>query len=276
MPKRRSKPNSEQEAATPRPFWSGTLTFGLVSVPVNLFPANRESRVAFRTLSKEGHPLARRYYSATTGKELEDDQILRGYEYIAGKFVTVSDEELERLAPEKSRDIALTLFVPKEEVSPLYFERAYFLTPAGSSVKAYRLLAETMEQSGSAGIGKFVMHGKEYLVSIFSENKILNAETMRFADEVRSPQEIGLPAKKKVATAAIGKFDKLIKARSAAHLSREEIRNTETERLLKLIEQKHKRDKDVVEVEGSDKPAPAKVVDLMEVLKAALKQRKAA
>jgi Ku protein len=146
-----------------RPFWSGTISFGLVSIPVNLYPGNRDSRVPLRMLGPKGQPLKREYVGAETGNELDESTTTRGFEIGKGKYVTVSEEELERLAPEKSRDIDLRLFARKE-VSPVYFERAYFLTPADKSGKAYRLLAETMERKERVGIATFVMHGKEYLV----------------------------------------------------------------------------------------------------------------
>src|SRR5579884_2151745 len=98
----------EDEAST-RPFWSGTITFGLVSIPVNLYPATRHVRSSLRMLSPDGVPLRRRYFSQETGKELADDDLVRGYEIEDGKYVVVSDEELERLDPEKSRDIDLRL-----------------------------------------------------------------------------------------------------------------------------------------------------------------------
>jgi DNA end-binding protein Ku len=169
------------------------LTFGLVSVPVSLFPAARSNRASLRMLGPDGQPLARRYYAEKTGKDLDADDVIRGYEIKKDKFVTITDEELERLEPEKTRDINLTQFVPAGSIPPLYFERGYFLTPAAGSQKAYKLLAETMDQNELAGIATFVMRGKEYLVAIFSENGILRAETMRFADEIRSPADVGLP-----------------------------------------------------------------------------------
>src|SRR5437870_11333329 len=117
MPKKktRSKPNSDNgddNQRRARPFWSGTLTFGLVSVPVDLYPGNRTNRAPLRMLSSEGEPLARRYYSQDTGKDLEDDQIARGFEYDKDRYVIVTDEELDLLAPEHSRDIDLRRFVP--------------------------------------------------------------------------------------------------------------------------------------------------------------------
>src|SRR5438045_8530779 len=220
--KRRSA-DDENNARAARPFWSGTLTFGLVSVPVDLYPGNRTSRAPLRMLSPEGEPLSRRYFSQKSGKELDDEDMVRGYEIDKDRYVVVTDEELERLAPEQSRDIDLRRFVPLEEIPPLYFDRSYFLAPSEGSEKAYKLLAETMKKEDLAGVATFVMRGKEYLVSIFPENGILRAETMRFADEIRSPKEIDLPEKKKVPAATVQKFENLIEKHSARQLSLKEL-----------------------------------------------------
>src|SRR5213594_1540884 len=124
--RQRSDSNDGQDVSV-RPFWSGTISFGLVSIPVNLYPGNRDSRVPLRMLGPKGEPLKREYVGAETGNELDESSTTRGFEIGKEKYVTVSDEELERLAPEISRDIDLRLFVAREEVSPVYFERAYFL-----------------------------------------------------------------------------------------------------------------------------------------------------
>jgi len=140
-------------------------------------------------LGPDGQPLARKYFAENTGKDLDADDVVRGYDVGKEKYVIVTDEELERLAPEKTRDIDLKQFVPAESIPPTHFERGYFLVPAAGSQKAYKLLAETMDKSELAGIATFVMRGKEYLIAIFSDNGILRAETMRFADELRIATE---------------------------------------------------------------------------------------
>ena len=274
--KRKQSSEDNGNARGARPFWSGTLTFGLVSVPVDLYPGNRTNRAPLRMLSPEGEPLSRRYFSQKSGKELDDEDMVRGFEIDKDKYVIVTDEELERLAPEQSRDIDLRRFVPLEEIPPLYFDRSYFLAPSEGSEKAYKLLAETMEKEDLAGIATFVMRGKEYLVSIFPENGILRAETMRFADEIRSPKEIDLPEKKKVPAASVKKFERLIEKHSAKQLSLKELKDEQTEKLLKLVAKKRKQHKDIVEVEES-KREEGKVIDLMAALKKSLAgKRKAA
>jgi DNA end-binding protein Ku len=176
-----------------RAFWSGMLSFGLVSVPVDLLPAHSSSRAPLRMLDTDGTPLARRYYCPVDEQEVEADQLERGYELDDGKIVVVTDEELEALAPKKSREIDLRRFVDRDSIDPLYFERSYFLAPGKGSGKAYRLLASVMESSRRAGIASFVMRDKEYLVAIFAEGGLLRGETLRFADQVRSSRSVGLP-----------------------------------------------------------------------------------
>ena len=220
-------------------------------------------------LGDEGAPLQRRYYSQKTEKDLDPDELVRGYEIDKGKYVVVTDEELERLAPEKTRDIDLRRFVKEDSIPPVHFERGYFLTPETGSEKAYKLLAETMAKSGLAGLATFVMRGKEYLVAIFSDHGILRAETMRFADELRSPGELGLPKKKKVPAATVRKFEKLISSRSKKEFAGAKLQDEQAESLLKLVRKKEKNRSNVVKVEPEERE-PAKVIDLVAVLKKSL------
>jgi DNA end-binding protein Ku len=241
-------------------------------VPVNLFPANKSSRAPLRMLGPDGQPLSRKYYSEKAERDLDADEMVRGYEIKKGKHVVITDEELERLAPDKTRDIDLKRFVPAESIPPVYFERGYFLTPASGSEKAYKLLAETMEKDGKAGLATFVMRGKEYLVAIFAEHGILRAETMRFPDELRTPEEVGLPKKPKIPKAAVTKFEKLIGSRSKKQLSPRKLEDEQTDRLLKLVKKKSAHRKNVVEVDADarDRHEPGKVVDLVAILKKSL------
>lgn len=276
MPKRkRTTAEEDEEQRGARPFWSGTLTFGLVSIPVDLYPGNRSNRTPLRMLGPDGLPLSRRYYSQKTGKDLDADSMIRGYEIDKDKFVIVTDEELERLAPEQSRDIDLRTFVPLESIPPLYFDRSYFLVPSSGSEKAYRLLAATMNKSELAGIATFVMRGKEYLVSIFPENGILRAETMRFADELRTPKDVGLPEKSKVSAASVKKFETVIKKHSSKTLALSSLKDEKSEALRKLIAKKKSSRKNVVHVEVPEKDE-GKVVDLLDVLKKSLAGKKKA
>jgi len=256
----------------PGTFWSGTISFGLVSIPVSLFPANRANRVSARALGPDGTPLSRRYYSAKTDRELAVAEMVRGYEIEKDRYVLVTDEELDRLAPKKSRDIDLREFVDVNQISPIYFERGYFLVPEGDSTKAYQLLAAILEKTERAGIATFVMRGKEYLIAITAENGILRAETMRFRDEIRSPGDIGLPEKTKASPERTRQFVQIIQKHSSAELSLDELRDQTSAELLKLVQAKQDRKENVVvrsKTDGEKEAAP----DLLAILKRSLEGR---
>ena len=262
------------EEAVARSFWSGTITFGLVSIPVALYAAHRPRGVSLRMVSPEGTPLGRRYFDAKSDKALEADEIVRGYEIEKDRFVLVDDDELERLAPERTRDIDVRRFVKASEIDPMYFERAYYLAPAGSSTKGYRLLAQVMEETDRAGIATFVLRAKEYLVAIMAENGILRAETLRFADELRSPGDVGLPEPVKPAPAEVKRIDREIGKALEAHLDRKELKDLSAERLVKVARAKLRAGEDVVHVEerGDDDDDRAGVIDLMEILKRRMRE----
>jgi DNA end-binding protein Ku len=256
-----------------RPIWSGTISFGLVSVPVQLVSGNRGSKVAMHMVTGEGRQLARRYFTENGRKPLEADDIVRGYEIEKGKYVVVEDEDLERLAPEVTRDIDLSVFVPLEDVDPRYFVRAYYLIPGAGGSKAYRLLARVMEETGRAGIARFVMRAKGYLVALIAENGILRAETLRFANEVRSAEDVGLPSPKKVAAADEKKMAAQMKKLYKATFSPKELRDTMAEQLLRIAEKKKKAGDDVVRISPKEEPAAevsGNVLDLMERLRQSL------
>jgi DNA end-binding protein Ku len=221
-------------------------------------------------LNSKGEPLQREYHSQETGKDLERSDTIRGFEVSPGSYVTVTEEELEKLAPEKSRDIQLKLFVPREEVSPVYFERAYFLTPADKSGRAYHLLAEVMERGDSAGIATFVMHGKEHLVSILSLGGILRAQTLRFSDEIRTPPPI---EGRRPAGDQIQRFEAAITKGQAKALDRDEMRDEYADAMLRLIESKTPERWPKVPGKPAAARPPSKVIDIMEVLKQSLVEK---
>lgn len=261
---------ADEQAETSKPFWSGVVSFGLVSVPVSLFPANRGTTLRLRMVDAQGNFLERRFFGADDHNALDAEDLVRGYEVEKDRFATVEDDELEALDPEKSREIDLAQFVDLHTLSPLYFERAYFLVPDGGTTKAYRLLAETLAQEERAGIATFVMRGKEYLCAIIAERGILRAETLRFADEVRSPEDIGLPPRVSADAAAVAQFSKAIKALKAKTLDRAELEDRRSARIVKLAERKLRAGTDVVLADADAEQveeSSTNVIDLMEVLK---------
>ncbi|HEX6639937.1 MAG TPA: Ku protein, partial [Thermoanaerobaculia bacterium] len=247
---------------------------GLVTVPVALYSAIRTGGVALKMIGPDEAPVRRRYVCSKDGKPLDADDIVRGYEIEKGKFVVVTDDELEAIAPRKSREIDLQLFVDRTEIDPIYFDRAYFLVPSGGTNKAYRLLAEAMEKQDQAGIATFVMRAKEYLVAIIAENGILRAETLRFENEIRKPGDVGLPDVTKPSAAEVKKFEEQI-ARRAKKLDLHEFLDDYTERLEKLVAQKEKKKEDIVRAPAAEKrdeddEGGADVVDLLAVLSRSL------
>ncbi|HLV68546.1 MAG TPA: Ku protein [Polyangiaceae bacterium] len=265
--------DAEMPPVGARSFWSGTLTFGLVSIPVNLYSAYRVERKPLRMLSPEGRPLARRYYCPNHARCVPNEEITRGYEIEPGRFVVVTDEELEAVEPKKSREIELRLFVDRHAISPLFFERAYVLAPAAETVRAYQLLAHTLERTRKAGVATFVMRGKEHLAAVIAEGGLLLAETLRFFDEVRTPSDIGLPEREPAEPRALARIRQTIRAKAARTLDLEVLRDHEWERLLALAREKQEAGKDVLAVaEAAEEPESpaADIIDIMAALKASL------
>ncbi len=273
---RKSSEDEEQHAPAARAFWSGTLTFGLVSIPVDLYSARRASGPRMRMLAEDGTPLSRVYVDPSTEREVSGDAIVRGYELEKGRFVLVSDEELEALAPEKSRDIHLRRFVPETALPPTHFLRAYYLAPAGQSTRAYAVLARTMEHTGRAGIATFVMRGKEYLVAILARDGLLRAQTLRFADEIRSPADVGLEDPAKPSTKARRRMEKALAKLESDEIPLEPFHDHRAEAIEALARAKLRRGEDVVEHEAeAEEPGAWEPPDLARLLKERLAEGRA-
>lgn len=257
-----------------RPLWSGTITFGLVSIPVELVTAVRPRQTAMKLVDKAGHALGREYHCSKEDKKLSQDELVRGYETDSGKMVVITDEEFESVAPEMSGDIELRNFVPLDQIPPIYFNRPYFLAPSGKSTKAYHLLTATMEKAGRVGIGSFVMRGHEYLVAIIADNGVLRADTLRYADEIRTPETIGLSKRGKATASKVTQFVKIIEDLTRTDLDLTELEDQEAKALEKLAATKQKEDEDVIHQRGLEQAegdeGGAKIIDLMAVLRKSL------
>ena len=188
----------------PRTLWNGSLSFGLVNVPVRLTSAARDLDLHFRQLhEKDGSPIEQRRYCSEEGTEVEWEEVGRGFELEDGDQVVLTDEELATAQPRKTRTIEVEAFVDSEDVDPIYFAHPWSLLPAGDSegtLRAYQLLVKVMESTGRAALGRFVMRTKEYLVLVRPRDEVLALTTLRFHDEVRPTDEIApggrKPAKK--------------------------------------------------------------------------------
>ena len=271
MPERKEK-EREDSTARARGIWSGTVTFGLVSIPVALMPANRPGGPHFRMLGPDGTPLARRWVCSEEGTPLSVDEIVRGYEVRKGKWVVVGDDELEALEPKKSHDIELQGFVSCDDIDPLYFERGYYLVPAGGSTKAYALLARIMEDTSRAAMATFVMHEREHLVALLATNGILRAELFRFAAEIRTAEDAGLPEPKKPDPARVATLRRAMGALEAKALDEDLLRDELGEKVEAAARKKLAQKRDIVEVEAPPEPEET-TVDLMRALRKALGSR---
>lgn len=253
-----------------RGFWSGNIAFGLVSVPVSLFSASRAGGVALRMVDEDGTPLQRRYFCSKEERLLESSEIVRGYEVEEDRFVVIEDDELEAIAPDKSREIKLENFVGVSDIDPAYFERAYFLVPDEDASRPYWLLARVMEETGRAGIATFVMRGKEYLVAILAQHGILRAETLRFHDELRKPGQVGLPDIAKPDSKLVSSILSAMRKLRAKTLDEDSLTDEYSSRLEKLVLGKVRKCQDVVKAPDDIAPSEresAEVIDLMQVLK---------
>jgi DNA end-binding protein Ku len=173
----------------PRSIWKGSLSFGLVNVPVGLYPATADKTLHFHQV-EEGTSDRIRYKKVNerTGREVAAERIVKAMDMGHGEYVIVSDEELAEAEPEKSRTIDIEGFVDLADIDPIYFRATYYLAPeSDAAAKPYQLLREAMEKSGKIGVASFVMRNKEYLVAIRPEPEVLALETMYFADEIRDP-----------------------------------------------------------------------------------------
>jgi len=175
----------------PRPIWSGAISFGLISIPIRLFPAVKRKNVSFNQIDGEtGARIRMKRVSAETGEEVAYDEIVKGFEVTKGSYVVITDEELTSLDPKKSRTIDILEFVQLSEIDPIYFDSAYVVAPDELSAKAYAVLAQAMESAGMVAIASFVMRTKQYLCALRPAEGKLLLSTMVYGDEVADFDEI--------------------------------------------------------------------------------------
>jgi DNA end-binding protein Ku len=278
---RGKQPKAEKPASSVvgRPVWSGSISFGLVTVPVELVTAQRRTGLPIRTFSPDGNFLKRQLFCPKDEAVLSGDDLERGYEVEKDEFVAITDEEIEGLAPRSSRDIDLSQFVPRDAIDPAYFVKSYFVLPSGDQAKAYRLLAETMEKTDRAAVARFVMRGKGYALALFAERGILRAETLRFHDEVRDPANLELTSPVKVEASRVKRMQTAIRELAAAAVKEEDLDSDDSERIEALAREKLRKGQDVVQVSESvvrDEGGESfgEVIDLVAALKERLGQKR--
>jgi DNA end-binding protein Ku len=249
-----------------RTIWNGSISFGLVNIPVGLALATQRQDVSFRTLHREcGTPIKQKRWCPVHERDVEPDELVKGWEFAKGQYVLVEESDLEAVALTRSQSIAILRFVRLEDVDPVYFDRTYYLAPADADAqrKPYVLLLRAMEETGMAAVGKFVLWGKENLCLIRAKNGALLLETLFFAEDVRSKQEIEeVVGSTEVQEAELKLADQVI-ASLAGDWRPEDFANDYREELKQMLEAKLEG-KEIVAPEPA---AEAPVIDLMEALR---------
>jgi DNA end-binding protein Ku len=260
----------------PRSLWTGSLSFGLVNVPVALFSGVADTDLHFRQLHAKDHtPVEIHRFCADEDVEVPYDEIANGYETDDDGLIVLTDAELAAAAPRKTRTIDIEAFVDVEDVDPVFFDHPYVLTPAGDSegtLRAYRLLTEVMSRTERAALGRFVLRTKEYLVLIRERDDRLTLTTLRFHDEVRSTKDVPKPTKKDApAKKEVDQAVALIEA-LACPWDPSRYEDTFQKRLKKIVKEKAKGK--TIEVPEAE-PQPSPVPDLMAALEKTLEEVKA-
>jgi DNA end-binding protein Ku len=249
-----------------RTIWNGSISFGLVNIPIGLAVATQRSDIAFRTLHREcGTPIKQKRWCPTHERDVEADELVKGWEVAKGEFVMVEESDLEAVALQRSQSIEILRFVKLEDVDPVFFDRTYYLAPSSTEAqrRPYVLLLRAMEETGMAAVGKFVLWGKENLALIRAQGDSLMLETLFFAEDVRSRDEIQdavggtevNDAELELARQVIGSLE--------GDFDAEDFENQYRTELRQMLEAKL----DGQEIKRPEPVAEAPVVDLMDALK---------
>jgi DNA end-binding protein Ku len=257
----------------PRSIWKGTISFGLVTMPVSLYTAENRKTISFNML--DGRDMSRiqqRRVNATTGEEVPLEEIVKGYEYEDGRYVVMSEDELKAASPEATQTINITGVVKADEIPHMYFETPYYLEPVKAGRKAYALLRETLRKTGCVGIGKVVIRTREYLAALIPQGRLLLLDLMRYPSELRDAGELEIPGEDLkslgIEKRELEMAERLVEA-MATPFKPEEYRDTYYDAVMELIERKAKTGTIGVAAKTSA-PEPAQVVDIMSLLKRSL------
>ena len=253
-----------------RSIWNGSLSFGLVSVPVELFTATEDKTIRFNQFQEgTSDRIRNKRVNERTGEEVDFGAIVKGYDLGGGEYVIVSPEELEALEPGRTRNVEITDFVDLDAIDPVYYQKTYYLAPKGDQAeRAYGLLRKAMEEAGKAAVATLVMRGKQYLVTVRPEARCLVLQTMYFADEVRDPtKEVpGLPVAEDFSDREL-KTAKMLVESMAGAWEPEQYHDTYRQRVEELVDRKRAGEEVVLEARPAE---PTKVVDLMAALEASV------
>jgi len=255
-----------------RAIWKGSISFGLVNIPIGLYPATRKEELRFRLLRKTDlSPVNYKRVAEKDGKEVPWDQIVKGYEYEKGKYVVLKEEDFQRVDLEATQTVDIQDFVDLDEIDPIFFYRPYYLEPQKGGDKAYVLLRDSLERKKKVGIAKVVIKTRQYLAGVKPEDSALVLELMHFADELADTSKLHLPKKVEVGKREMNMATALIDGMSSKW-NPEKYKDDYREALMEVIEEKVEAGGKEIEEKPTKTPKPTKVIDLVKVLQQSLEQ----
>ena len=260
----------------PRSIWKGAVSFGLVHIPVSVVSATRQSGIDFDWLDERSlDPVGYKRINKTTGKEVPSEHIVKGIEHGKGKYVVLSEDEIHNALPEATRTIDILTFVEAREISILHFEKPYYLAPDKNGEKVYALLRDTLSAAGKVGVANLVMHSKQHLAVIMPLGDALVLNTLRWADEVRSAEDVGLEGlDAKVSKKEVDMAQRLVDDMTE-QWDPEQYHDTFKDNVMALVERKLKDGKlEAVAEEPEAEDSGADVIDLTELLRRSLGGKK--
>jgi DNA end-binding protein Ku len=256
-----------------RAIWKGSISFGLVNIPVGLFSAESPDEISFRQLDKTNlAPIGYKKYNKKTGKEVEFENIVKGYEYDDDRYVLLSDEDLRRANPEKTQTVDITDFVELEEIQPELFDKPYYLAPLKKNTKAYALLREALKRSRKVGIAKVVIRSREYLAAVIPHDEVLILEILRYPHEMRGTSDLELPGddleKLGVTDREVKMAETLIEGMTSKW-DPKQYKDSYRDDLMALIKRRVEsgQTEELDETPVEEAQAPGKVIDIMTLLK---------
>jgi DNA end-binding protein Ku len=256
----------------PRAIWKGSISFGLVNIPIALYPATKREELKFRLLRKTDlSPVSYKRVAEKDGKEVPWDQIVKGYEYEKGKYVVLNDEDFQRVDLEATQTVDIQDFVELDEIDPIFFYKPYYLEPQKGGDKAYVLLRDALKDSKKVGIAKVVIKTREYLAGVKPEDGALVLELMHFADELADMSNLHIPKKVEVGKREMDMAKSLI-GNMSSKWNPEKYHDDYREALMEVIEKKVEAGGKEIEEKPKKAPKPTKVIDLVSVLQKSLEE----
>ena len=255
-----------------RAVWKGSISFGLVNIPIALYPATRREELKFRLLRKSDmSPVNYKRVAEKDGKEVSWDEIVKGYEYEKGKYVVLKDEDFQRVDLEATQTVDIKDFVDQEEIDPMFFYKPYYLEPQKGGDKAYALLRDSLKDTNKVGVAKVVIKTRQYLAGVKPEDGVLVLELMHFADELADSEKLHLPRKMEVGKREMNMAKSLIDSMTSKW-EPEKYKDDYREALMEVIEEKVEAGGKEIEEKPRKAPKPTKVIDLVSVLQKSLEQ----